>query len=111
MPYRFQFQVIWKNWDLLLNGVWLTLQLSTIAVLLGLPLGLIFALCRTSGNRFLGAIAATYKESPAHIGLRRGEIDLLQWVNTFVYHKRLGGELDDLSQKWLGEPLPELPAF
>ncbi|MEO0409081.1 MAG: transporter substrate-binding domain-containing protein, partial [Cyanobacteria bacterium P01_A01_bin.135] len=51
------------------------------------------------------------KESPAHIGLRRGEMDLLQWVNTFVYHKRLGGELDDLSQKWLGEPLPELPAF
>jgi len=51
------------------------------------------------------------KESPAHIGLRRGEMDLLQWVNTFVYHKRLGGELDDLSQQWLGEPLPELPAF
>ncbi|MEM6713642.1 MAG: transporter substrate-binding domain-containing protein [Cyanobacteria bacterium P01_D01_bin.6] len=51
------------------------------------------------------------KESPAHIGLRRGEVDLLQWVNTFVYHKRLGGELDDFSQAWLGEPLPELPAF
>ncbi|MEO0350139.1 MAG: transporter substrate-binding domain-containing protein [Cyanobacteria bacterium P01_A01_bin.15] len=51
------------------------------------------------------------KESPAHIGLRRGEIDLLQWVNTFVYHKRLGGNLDDLSQTWLGEPLPPLPAF
>jgi polar amino acid transport system substrate-binding protein len=51
------------------------------------------------------------KESPAHIGLRRGEVDLLQWVNTFVYHKRLGGELNDLSLKWLGEPLPPLPAF
>ena len=51
------------------------------------------------------------KESPAHIGLRRGDVDLLQWVNTFVYHKRLGGELDDFSQKWLGEPLPALPAF
>lgn len=51
------------------------------------------------------------KESPAHIGLRRGEVDLLQWVNTFIYHKRLGGDLDDFSQKWLGEPLPPLPAF
>jgi polar amino acid transport system substrate-binding protein len=51
------------------------------------------------------------KESPAHIGLRRGEVDLLQWVNTFVYHKRLGGELDDFSQTWLGESLPPLPAF
>ena len=51
------------------------------------------------------------KESPAHIGLRRGEIDLLQWVNTFIYHKRLGGELNDFSEKWFGQPLPPLPAF
>ena len=51
------------------------------------------------------------KESPAHIGLRRGEVDLLQWVNTFIYHKRLGGDLDEFSQKWFGEPLPPLPAF
>ncbi|MGK7907197.1 MAG: transporter substrate-binding domain-containing protein [Synechococcus sp.] len=51
------------------------------------------------------------KESPAHIGLRRGELDLLQWVNTFIYHKRLGGDLNDFSQKWFGQPLPPLPAF
>ncbi len=51
------------------------------------------------------------KESPAHIGVRRGEIDLLQWVNTFIYHKRLGGELNDFSEKWFGQPLPPLPAF
>ena len=51
------------------------------------------------------------KESPAHIGLRRGEVDLMQWVNTFIYHKRLGGDLDEFSQKWFGEPLPPLPAF
>ena len=51
------------------------------------------------------------KESPAHIGLRRGDVDLLQWVNTFIYHKRLGGELNEFSLKWFGEPLPLLPAF
>ncbi|NER79474.1 MAG: transporter substrate-binding domain-containing protein [Leptolyngbya sp. SIO1D8] len=51
------------------------------------------------------------KESPAHIGIRRGEVDLLQWVNTFVYHKRLGGDLNTFSETWLGEPLPPLPAF
>ncbi|MDJ0706972.1 MAG: transporter substrate-binding domain-containing protein [Leptolyngbyaceae cyanobacterium MO_188.B28] len=51
------------------------------------------------------------KESPAHIGVRRGEVDLMQWVNTFIYHKRLGGDLDEFSQKWLGQPLPPLPAF
>lgn len=51
------------------------------------------------------------KESPAHIGLRRGDVDLLQWVNTFIYHKRLGGDLNTFSEKWFGEPLPPLPAF
>jgi len=63
MAYRFQFQVIWNNWDLLLNGVWLTLQLSIFAVLFGLAIGVIGALCRTSGNRVLEAIAATYVEA------------------------------------------------
>jgi polar amino acid transport system substrate-binding protein len=49
------------------------------------------------------------RESPASIGVRRGEPELLHWVNVFVYHKKLGGELDQLSRKWLGEPLTSLP--
>lgn len=49
------------------------------------------------------------KQSPSHIGMRRGETDLLQWVNTFIYHKRLGGELNEFSLTWLGEELPDLP--
>lgn len=48
--------------------------------------------------------------SPCFIGMRRGDLDLLQWVNVFVMNKRLNGDLDDLSQKWFGEPL-ELPTF
>lgn len=63
MAYRFQFQVIWENWDLLLGGVWFTLRLSTLATLLGLAIGVVGALCRTSGNRALGAIAAIYVEA------------------------------------------------
>jgi polar amino acid transport system permease protein len=63
MAYRFQFQVIWENWDLLLAGVWFTLRLSTLATLLGLAVGIVGALCRTSGHRALGAIAATYVEA------------------------------------------------
>ncbi len=49
------------------------------------------------------------KQSPSHIGMRRGETDLMQWVNTFIYHKRLGGALDEFSLQWLGESLPDLP--
>ncbi|MEM7652964.1 MAG: transporter substrate-binding domain-containing protein, partial [Pseudomonadota bacterium] len=51
------------------------------------------------------------KNSPAFIGMRKGATDLLQWVNVFILHKRLGGELDTLSVKWFGEPLPPLPTF
>lgn len=51
------------------------------------------------------------KESPAFIGVRKGEFDLLQWVNVFILHKILGGELDQLSQKWLGQRLPPLPVL
>ncbi|UOM35146.1 transporter substrate-binding domain-containing protein [Acuticoccus sp. I52.16.1] len=51
------------------------------------------------------------KESPAFIGVKKGNIDLLQWVNVFILHKKLGGELNDLSEKWLGQPLPDLPAL
>ncbi|MEO0488778.1 MAG: ABC transporter permease subunit, partial [Cyanobacteria bacterium J06659_2] len=63
MTYRFQFQVIWDNWDLLLNGVWLTLRLSVLATLIGLLVGVVGALCRTSKNRFLTTVATAYVEA------------------------------------------------
>ncbi|MDJ0831896.1 MAG: transporter substrate-binding domain-containing protein [Gammaproteobacteria bacterium] len=51
------------------------------------------------------------RQSPAFIGVRAGELNMLQWVNVFVLHKKLGGNLDALSVKWLGQKLPELPAL
>lgn len=38
-------------------------------------------------------------------------MDLLQWVNVFILHKKLGGDLNELSEKWLGQPLPPLPTM
>jgi len=63
MAYQFQFQVIWQNWELLLEGMGLTLQLSTLAILLGLVLGTLAALCRLSPNRLLRLLATTYVEA------------------------------------------------
>jgi len=51
------------------------------------------------------------KESPAFIGVKKGNFDLLQWVNVFILHKKLGGDLNSLSEKWLGQELPPLPAL
>jgi polar amino acid transport system substrate-binding protein len=51
------------------------------------------------------------RQSPAFIGIKAGEMNMLQWVNVFVLHKKLGGDLDGLSQKWLGQKLPPLPSL
>jgi polar amino acid transport system substrate-binding protein len=50
---------------------------------------------------------------PLHfgIGIRRGQIDLLQWLNTFVYTIKNNGELDAISRKWRQLPLESLPVF
>ena len=51
------------------------------------------------------------RHQPNGITLRRGQTDLLQWVNTFIYYIKNNGELDTIYHKWLGTPLPELPVF
>lgn len=51
------------------------------------------------------------KESPCFIGVKKGSYDLLQWVNVFILHKTLGGELNGLSEKWFGQKLPPLPSL
>lgn len=51
------------------------------------------------------------KDSPCFIGVKKGNEDLLRWVNVFILHKKLGGGLNSISQKWLGQDLPELPSL
>jgi len=50
---------------------------------------------------------------PLHfgIGIRRGQADLLQWLNTFVYTIKSNGELDAISRKWRQLPLEAMPVF
>ena len=50
---------------------------------------------------------------PLHfgIGIRRGQIDLFQWLNTFIYTIKNNGELDAISRKWRQLPLEPLPVF
>lgn len=51
------------------------------------------------------------KDSPAFMGVKAGESNMLQWVNVFILHKTLGGELNELSEKWFGQSLPTLPTL
>ncbi len=44
------------------------------------------------------------------VAMRPGQKELNEWINTFIDKVRDDGELEKLSQKWVGQPLPDLPA-
>lgn len=62
MNYSFDFSVISQNWGVFLIGAWITLKISLISIIFGLCFGIIGALFRTSGNKFLNGIALAYVE-------------------------------------------------
>ncbi|MDQ2803172.1 MAG: transporter substrate-binding domain-containing protein, partial [Pseudomonadota bacterium] len=45
------------------------------------------------------------------VGIRRGNPDLLHWINTFIYFNKNDGTLNDLSMKWRNKPAIDLPTF
>ena len=51
------------------------------------------------------------QQSPCHMGVRRGDEALLNWVNAFIYYHTLNKNLDKLSIQWFGAPLPDFPNF
>lgn len=48
-----------------------------------------------------------FRYSPTHIGVPKGNPDLLRWMDTFVFYNLNNGRLSELTEKWLGEPLPD----
>ena len=53
----------------------------------------------------------TLVENHFGIGMRRGQTDLRQWVNSVVYAIKTNGELDAIARKWTGDGLKPLPTF
>nr|WP_306266951.1 transporter substrate-binding domain-containing protein [Pararhizobium sp. IMCC3301] len=53
----------------------------------------------------------TYLKSFFGVGLRQDEPVLLHWLNTVLFVHYQSGELDQIYQKWMKAPLPELPTF
>lgn len=52
-----------------------------------------------------------YSVQPNSMTVRKGAFDLQQWLNTFISYIKVNGELDAISRKWTGSPLPALPVF
>jgi polar amino acid transport system substrate-binding protein len=51
------------------------------------------------------------RTSPAHMGVRQGEFNLLRWLDTFIFYSKMNGNLEALHQKWMGESMKPLPSF
>ena len=51
------------------------------------------------------------RRSPAHMGVKMGEHNLLQWLNSFIFFNTMNGELDRLHRKWLAAPMAPLPTL
>lgn len=63
MNYTFQFRDVWRNFDVLLEGALLTLELSALTMAFGLALGIVGAAFKTSGVRWLKWLAISYVET------------------------------------------------
>ena len=71
--HRWDFGPVWANADLLLAGLWATLQLTGTALAFGLPLGLVLALLRLSPRRVLrwsaGLVIEVFRTTPPLVQL------------------------------------------
>ena len=48
---------------------------------------------------------------PNSMTVRKDAFELHQWLNNAIYLMKLNGDLDAISRKWIGSPLPQLPVF
>ncbi|RXT07784.1 amino acid ABC transporter permease [Ammoniphilus sp. CFH 90114] len=76
MAYRPDWSVIPQNFGIFVEGLLLTLEISALALLFSIPIGIIAGLFRVSKNRILSFIAACYVEFIRGVPL----LVLLIWI-------------------------------
>ncbi|HSV80613.1 MAG TPA: amino acid ABC transporter permease [Ramlibacter sp.] len=63
MNYQFDFSFLAATWPRFLHGAWLTIQLASIAIVLGFVVGAVCALARTSGSPRVKRVVGAYVEA------------------------------------------------
>jgi polar amino acid transport system substrate-binding protein len=51
------------------------------------------------------------RRSPAHMGVRMGEANLVRWLDGFIFYNTMNDELDRLHRKYLDMPMDPLPTL
>ena len=62
VSYTFQFGDVWAAWPQLLEGVWLTIRLSALSMVLGLLVAVVGTLGKTMGPRPVRILVDAYVE-------------------------------------------------
>ncbi len=106
MLYIFNFRDVFAQFDALIEGALLTLQLSALSMAIGLVLGVM----KRAPNREFD-LKFVIRRSPAHMGVRMGEHSLVRWLDSFIFFNAMNGELDKLHQKWLAAKMAPLPTL
>ena len=63
MRYRFDFEALWEYWPEFLAGALATLQMSALATVLGLAIGILCAIGRRGRTRWVSALCGVYVEA------------------------------------------------
>ena len=90
------YSVIYSKLPVLLHGAYVTLQISLIALLIGMILGLAGALCRISSNRVLNSIGFLY------VWIIRGTPLMVQLFILYFGLPQLGIKMSSMSAGILG---------
>ncbi len=62
MHYAYHFNVVWDHWRDLAEGAWLTIQLSALAMTIGLVVATVCAYAKTAGPTLLRRVVTAYIE-------------------------------------------------
>ncbi|PZU64719.1 MAG: LacI family transcriptional regulator [Rhizobium sp.] len=56
-------------------------------------------------------VGFTFFQQGNSMATKLEDFELRQWLNTSIYLMKMSGDLDRISVKWTGRPLPQLPSF
>ena len=62
MPYKWDFSAVWSHFDLLLIGLYGTIKIALVSIVLGVAVGMVLALLRLSRNAWLRVPATAFVE-------------------------------------------------